>query len=144
MNPDLAQAFFIETSRAFEFLVRDCGFAPPTLEIDHIINFATVTFMGKNLAVECILDERERDIACKIARVVEGEKSSVYEVDENGVRQRDSLASLLRRRGVRQHLFRPVGGLDFERQMRITLGDFASMLLNYADDVRNDSPEALT
>jgi hypothetical protein len=143
MNKDLANYFFEEASKAFAFLVRDYGFAPPRLEINDKINFAFVTFMGKNLAVECILDEREEDITCKIARVIGGKPSNDYEIDNKGLRVREGLFNLLRRRGVRGRLLTKVGGLPFREQIKITLGDHAQMLQKHGQDILADSPMAL-
>jgi hypothetical protein len=143
MDQQLANYFFDEASRTFDFLVKDYSFAPPQFEIDNKINFGTVTFMGKNLAVECILDEREEDITCKIARVVDGKKTPHYAVDDKGVRVREGLFHLLTRRGVREKLFTNVGGLDLRDKIRITLADFAQMLKKHGQDILADSPEAL-
>jgi hypothetical protein len=64
MKKELANFFFDETARIFVFLVNEYSFAPPQLKIDDEIHFAFVTFVGKNLAFECILDERESDVTC--------------------------------------------------------------------------------
>jgi hypothetical protein len=143
MDQELANYFFDEASRAFEFVVKDYSFAPPQLEVDNKINFATVTFMAKNLALECILDEREEDITVKVALVVNGKKTPHYAVDDNGIRVREGLFHLLSRRGVRDRLFRNVGDLALREKIRITLADFAQMLKNYGEDILADSPDAL-
>jgi hypothetical protein len=95
MNADLARLFFDECSKAFAFLVTDHGFKPPTLEINPSIHFATVTFMGTNLALECIFDEQESWVEFKVARVINGLKAQDYAVDQNGNRVRDSLFLML-------------------------------------------------
>ena len=143
MDQQLAEFFFAEASRTFGFLVKDYSFAPPDLEGNNKIDFATVTFMGKNLAVECILDEREADITCKIARVIDGKKTSDYAVDENGVRVREGLFHLLQRRGVGEGLFRKTGGLELHDKIKTTLSDFAQMLEKHGGDILADSSGAL-
>ena len=143
MNRELANYLLERAANTFAFLVTEHSFAPPTLETDERINFVTVTFKGRNLAIECIFDERESDIDCKVARVVDGKKTDAYAVDENGVKVREGLASLLRRRGVRQKLFRDVSQLDLKERIAVTLADFADMLKTRAEDVVNDSPNAL-
>jgi hypothetical protein len=143
MDRALAEYFVEEASKAFGFLVAEYGFAGPTLEIDERIHFAFVTFMAKELAVECILDEREADITCKIARVVGGRKTPHYSVDERGLRVREYLSTLLaetRRGPVR---LTKVTGLDLWRRIPITLGDFARMLKEHGQDILRDSPEVL-
>ena len=144
MDQELANYLLDEASRTFDFLVKDYNFAPPQLEVDNKIHFATVTFMGKNLAFECILDEREEDITCKIARVIDGKKTPYYAVDDNGVRVREGLFHLLTRRGVRERLFRNIGGLDIRDKIRIAFEDFAQMLKNHGQDILADSPGALS
>jgi hypothetical protein len=144
MNKQLAKYFFDETYKTFAFLVHDYNFDPPRLEVDEKISFAYVIFMGKNLAVECILDEREGDVTCKIARVINGTKTSYYGVDEKGVRVREALSSLLERRGVRELIFTRVTGLAFHDRIKVTLADFAQMLRKYGVDILADSPTALS
>ena len=102
MNLELTKIFFDERSKAFAFLVTEHGFKPPTLEANRLIHFATVTFMGTNLALECIFDEREAWIEFKVARVVNGEKAQEYAVDQTGNRVGDSLFLMLHKRGVRK------------------------------------------
>ena len=143
MDQQLAEYFFAEAAGTFDFLVKDYSFAPPDLEVNNKIDFATVTFMGKNLAVECILDEREADITCKIARVINGKKTSDYAVDENGVRVREGLFHLLQRRGVRERLFTKTGNLELHDKIKTTLSDFAQMLKEHGGDILADSPGAL-
>ena len=143
MDQGLAEYFFAAAARTFDFLVKDYSFAPPDLELNNKIDFATVTFTGKNLAVECILDEREADITCKIARVINGKKTSDYAVDENGVRVREGLFHLLQRRGVRERLFTSTGDLKLHDEIKTTLSDFAQMLKKHGGDILADSPDAL-
>src|SRR5215217_4249639 len=143
MDQELAEYFFAEAVRTFDFLVKDYSFAPPDLEVNNKIDFATVTFTGKNLAVECILDEREADITCKIARVINGKKTTHYAVDENGVRVREGLFHLLQRRGVRERLFTATGDLELRDKIKTTLSDFAQMLKKHGQDILANSPGAL-
>jgi hypothetical protein len=100
MNSELADYFFDQAANTFAFIVRPDAFSPPSLKIDESISFAYAVFVGKHLALESILDEREGDIKCKIARVIHGEVTSDYAIDRNGVRVREDLYSLLRRKGI--------------------------------------------
>ena len=143
MDQKLANYFFDEASRTFDFLVKDYDFAAPELEVDNKIHFATVTFMGKNLAFECILDEREEDITCKIARVIDGKKTPYYAVDDKRRRVREDLFHLLTTRGVREPLLRTIEGLELREKITIALEDFAQMLKNHGQDILADSPGAL-
>ena len=145
MNAELAEAFFDECSKAFAFLVRDHGFKPPTLEINPSIHFATVTFMGTSLALECIFDERETWVEFKVARVVSGVKAREYAVDQNGNRVRDSLFSMLQRRGVREFGLKSqnVAELKVQEMFRVKLAAYASLLQKFGKDILDDSPSAL-
>lgn len=147
MDKQLADYFFEETSKALAFVVNDHGFAAPQLEVRDKSNFAFVTFMGKNLAIECSLDEREGDIACIIARVMDGKRATyrdaIDECDEHGTRVREHLFKMLERCGVRERLFTRVGGLKPRERIKITLEDFAQMLRKHGQEVLNDSPTAL-
>lgn len=126
------------------FLVSEHRFEPPILVIDDRIHFAFVTYMAKNLAIELILDERDEDVACKVARVIDGQKTRHYERDENGVLVRESLSFLLETRGIREQLFRRVGGLDLHAMIPTTLEDFATMLTRHGQEILRDSPSALS
>jgi len=144
MDQQLADYFFAEASSTFDFLLKDYSFAPPQLEVADRIDFATVTFKARNLAVEAILDAREADVSCKIARVFDGQKTSYYAVDDQGVRVREGLFSLLNRRGVREPLFTPTRDLELRDKISVTLGDFARMLKKHGAEILADSPDALS
>lgn len=148
MDKELANYFFKEISQIFAFVVTDHSFAKPLLEIDNKVNFAFVTFMGKNLAIECSLDEREGNIACIIARVIDGKRATycdaIDERDNNGVRVREYLSSLLVRRGIREHLFTRVSGLELHERIKVTLADFAHMLKKHGQEILDDSPTVLS
>lgn len=137
----LVNYFVEEVSKRIGLLVSEHVFALPKLEIDAAISFAKVIYMGKNLAIEFVLDEREEDLDCKIARIADGKRVPDYAVDEKGIRVRDSLAALLRRRGVRAALFHKVARLPFRDRIPITLSDFANMLEKYGKDILADSPD---
>ncbi|MDP3938625.1 MAG: hypothetical protein Q8R92_10880 [Deltaproteobacteria bacterium] len=147
MDKQLANYFFEEASKAFAFVVTEHSFAAPQLDVNDKINFAFVTFMGKNLAIECSLDEREGDIACIIARVIDGKRATyrdaVDERDEHGVRVRVYLRRLLEQRGVRERLLTRSGGLELRERIKVRLADFAQMLRKHGQEVLNDSPTAL-
>jgi hypothetical protein len=147
MDKQLVTYFVEEVSKAFAFVVNEHNFAAPQLDVRDEIHLAFVTFMGKHLAIECSLDEREGDVACIIARVVDGKKASHRDAidgrDERGARGREYLSKLLERRGVRERIFTRVGGLDLRERIRITLADFAQMLRKHGKEILDDSPTAL-
>lgn len=147
MDKQLAYYFFEEASKGFAFMVTEYSFAAPELKIDDVINFTFVTFMGKNLAIEFSLDEREGDVACVVAQVIDGKQAtyhdSIDERDMHGVRVREYLSKLLERSGIRERLFTRVNGLDSRERILVTLTDFVQMLRKYGQEILNDSPTAL-
>lgn len=143
MEEQIAEYFFAEASKAFAFVVSEYAFAAPQLQVDGKIGFVFVTFIGNSLAIECILDGREADVDCKISRVVDGMKSTDYAVNEAGLRMREGLACLFRRRGVRDRLFGRVDELELRERIKVTLADFASMLKKHGQEILADSPSVL-
>ncbi len=147
MNEELARYFFEEASRAFDFLVKQHSFAAPNLEVDGAIPFAFVTFMGRNLAIEVSLDGREGDVTCVVAQIKDGKKATYMDaldgLDDHGVRVRENLSAMLRRRGVTERVFSNISDLEARERIPITLRDFASMLMKHGRPVLDDSPLAL-
>lgn len=100
-------------------------------------------FIGTNLAVEFILDERDEDIACKISRVINGQPTPYYAVDPQGKLVREELSNLLLAHGIRGKVFTPVSNLSLRERIPITLGDYARMLQKHGQKVLDDDPEFL-
>jgi hypothetical protein len=147
MDKQLANYFIEEASKAFAFVVNEHSFAAPQVELLDKINFVFVIFMGHNIAIECSLDEREGDITCIIARVIDGKRATyrdaIDERDEQGMRVRENLSQYLRRQGVRGRILTKIEGLDFHERIKATLKDFAQMLKRHGRAVLEDSPKAL-
>ena len=136
MEKKLSNDFYKETSKIFEFLVTDHSFGKPNLEIDNKINFASVVFFRKDIAFECILDERESDVTCKFVKVVNGQKVTDYAVNDKGERVRDDVASILRRKGIRERLFTELNKQsEIEDMIKIVLFDYAEMLKKFDKDL---------
>ena len=145
MDRILTENFFKISSEIFDFLVRNYGFKPAFLEVNHSISFVYVIFMGKNLAVECIFDAKEKDISCKIAKVFNGQKTPDYEVDDTGARVRDYLTEILIRKGVRDIKFNKISENDSIEKMSFSiLTDYAAMLKKYGQDILTDSPSVFS
>ncbi|MGH8590270.1 MAG: hypothetical protein ACREXX_13375 [Gammaproteobacteria bacterium] len=143
MTPELTQAFFDECSKAFAFLVTDYGYKLPTLEIT--VHYATVTFIGKHLAIEWCFEEREAWIEGTVARVINGAPAEDYAVDEDGNRVREHLFRMLEKRGVQDFGLRShnLARKSMAEMFRIKLNTYASLLQKYGQDILNDSPTAL-
>lgn len=141
MKTELQRLFFEEVKKNFEFL--RAKFKGPFPQLDEKTGIFHVLFIGSNLAIEFILDERDEDIACKILRVVDGQPTSYYAIDSYGRRVRGELANLLMLHGVRDKLFRQVTGLSLKDQIPIILGDYARMLQRYGQMVLDDDSRFL-
>lgn len=136
-----SEEFFEEVRRRFSYLVRDHRFSEPVLEINPQIHFSTVTFMGKNLAVELILDPRDEWVDCKIARVLGGKKTKFYAVDEKGNRVRSELVETLERKGIQDIKFTKSKKKEsFEDLVRSLLADYATILKEHGQEILHDSP----
>lgn len=139
MNSKLSNYFFEQSSNLLNFLVSDYSFNKPKISIDNRTWFTTVTFMGKDIAFECILDPRESDVSCKIAKVIDGQKTKYYAVNEKRERVRDEIVSILRRKGVRSKLLTKLDKkMKIEEIVHTVLSDYARMIREYTDTLLNN------
>ncbi|MGQ0385075.1 MAG: hypothetical protein ACT4UP_10400 [Gammaproteobacteria bacterium] len=143
MNVEIANQFHDACNAAFGFLVTDHGFQSAILEVDPKTHSAVVSFLGKNVAVECVFDEIEAWVEVKIARVVNGARSVDYSSDSAGNRVRESLYPLLVRRGVRSFGPHDKGhsATSFQEIFRTRLSKDADLLRMHGTDIINDSPQ---
>lgn len=143
MDNNVRDWFTREVARTFRFLHEDYGFLEPLVSCDELVGNTTAVLVGRNLAVELLLDERDPIVECKIAAVTDGRPTRFYAVDNKGNRVRESLQSLLLRQGVREGVFRKIGGLDFRHQISATLEDLAEALRKHGPGILNDSLSVL-
>jgi len=141
MKTGLQRLFLEEVHENFGFL--QPKFKGPSPQLDAKTGIFFVVFIGANLAIEFILDERDEDIACKISQVVNGQLTSYYAVDAHGKLVRGELSNLLLAHGIRDKVFTRVTGLSFRDRIPITLGDYARMLQKYGQMILDDNPEFL-
>lgn len=137
---EIDEYFMHEAAKAFDFLVSEYGFGQPVLSVNRRINFTFVVFMGRNIAVESILDKREKDIDCKIALVKNGEKTTHYAIDDSGARVREGLFSYIQRHGVNHFPFEKIETDDLKENIRSWLADYAKMLRQHGEEILKDSP----
>lgn len=145
MNTRIAEEFLDACNQAFGFLVVNHGFQPGILEINPTIHFATVSFVGKNVAVECVFDENESWVEVNIVRVVNGARPADYSTDSTGRRVREGLYPLLVRRGVRGFGPREEGlsKKPLKEMFRIRLSKDADLLRKHGAYILSDSPDVL-
>ena len=134
---------FIKTaSKLFEFLVSEFRFAGPILEVRRG-GLLRVIYKGRHLAIELLLDEREKDVDCKISLVRQGALTTEYATDASGRRVRVDLISLLLERGHRSPILRSAEGLELEHYIPMALEDYAKLLRQCGQDILAHSESAL-
>lgn len=141
MDNKVVELFRREVEKNFSFLVASGNFTGPYSNIDEKTWIYTVSYQGQQVAVQLILDRRDEDIGCKVAKVIDGHITSDYAIDSNGAVVRDHLFKLLERNNSVSQQFTKVTGLPFEEQIPITLADYARMLLEDGEDVVADNAD---
>lgn len=142
MRAELRQLFLEVAQKEFEFLVIGGKFRGPLPELDARTGIFTVTFMGNNLAVELVLDIRDQDVSCMVARIIGDRPAEDYMIDQQGRRVRDYLTSLLEQHGISrtQLVFEKVTkGMSLSDQIPILLRNAARRLQSYGQMVLDDS-----
>lgn len=139
MDNKLYEYFFEEGIKAFDFMSDVRLFATPERVLDERTGIAKLIFKGSNVAIQCILDQRDEDVDCKIARVIDGHITSHFARDERGLLVRESLYNWVVRRGG-SPAFTKIGGRSFKERIPIILKEIARMLQNYGQEILADSP----
>jgi hypothetical protein len=143
MKTELQRLFFDATQKDLDFLVAEGRFKGPNPQLDARTGIFTVVYMGTNLAVELILDERDEDISCKVSRMINGSPALDYAIDGHGRLVRASLYRLIDAHGIQNQLLTSLKGLTFKNRIPILLAGYANMLKAYAQMVLDDNPEFL-
>lgn len=135
------EEFLTECNNALWFLVEKHHFSGP--EVDADSNLVHVSFFKGDIAIQCILDEREEDVSVKVVRLEHGKKPNVYRTNEKGEVVREYLTQLLIRRGIRDIKFDDSPNF---RQLskrranyRKALKGYAGLLQKYGKDILDGS-----
>ncbi len=135
-NDNIYNMFLAECDYALRFLIEDYEFAGPSYELDEKYNLITVTYYKKEIAIECIYEERDDDVSVRIVRL------------ENGVKPdelcRKYLTKLLLQRGIRDLKFSSLNDnslSDQQADMRKALCGYARLLREYGKDILSGSAE---
>jgi len=139
MKTELRRLFLEEAQKNFGFL--QPKFKGPFVSEGYCS--LEVVFLGDNLALELILDEREEDISCYIARVIERQPAPHGFINSQGKRVRAHFYRLLLEHGFRGKLFTLAPGLSLREQIPIILGGYKWALQKYGQMVLDDDPEFL-
>jgi hypothetical protein len=116
------------------------GFSGPDVVADSTTGITTIIYSATNLAIECVYEDKERDLSFYVSRVKDGERTTHFAVDETGTRVRFNLFSLLVERGARG-FGAPLGRSSNETEIQKRVSDYAGLLLEYGQDILADSPE---
>ncbi len=148
MDHELQQLFREMVEREFTFLIETGHFRGP---IPHqpwpLMPILYLTYIGKNLAVDLILDEKDEYVTCEIRRVIDGEP--MQHVDLHRRRTSEYLISLLAERGVPEDEIR-IGPmkrrgrrLSLKAQILVLVPHYARLLRKYGREILEDNPRFL-
>lgn len=144
MTPDIAATFHSDCVRSFAFL-REFGFGPGQLvQVWAPEHVAEVAFLGNALAIECVLDDRERVCELKVARLRNGLLPAEYAVTADGTRVRVELTNLLVELGVRSFGLRPMGPeVELRQYWQQRIAEYARILREHGQRILADDPTVL-
>lgn len=143
VNPEETFAIFrAAVATHFSFLKSERGYRAAAPDPNQLAGIFAFVFIGSSTGVECSIDFRESNIDCKICLLHNGRPPTDYAIDANGVRIREGVSALLRRRGIRERLFTKVTGRTFAERIPVIVGDFGSMFQRYPE-LLGDFPTVL-
>jgi hypothetical protein len=143
MKTELRQFFFEAVQENFSWLLAKGRFQAPYIDVNQEISWlTTVVYLGENLALQLVLDERDEDVGCFVAKVVNGRPADAWKYDNHGNMVRGYLTTLLQRHATEDILsmFTRVPGKPLKERIPITLGDYALMIQSYGQHLINDDP----
>ena len=126
------EQFFEYVKKRFNFLTINYGYQKAVTKYDDDIGFAYVYFIGKKNAVEVIMDTRDKQVDCKISKLVNGKLTELYAVDNKGEVVREDIYDLLRKQGVHSRLLTKSDATRFSERFKIDVDDYVSMIKNYS------------
>ena len=139
MDLETAKQFLADCRELLGFLVSEYGFCQPVLSADE--STITVSFFGRTLALECVLDERERWVDFKVALLRDGKTPEEYAVTPEGERVRDHVTQVLLRKGVRGFDFKKVeDSADIRVIWRQLLTNYANLLTTSGQSILREDP----
>jgi hypothetical protein len=133
-----------ECEDVFSFLLTKHQFSGPT--IDAYPNQIVITYLKREVAIECLYDERDDDVTLKIVRLIDGKVPSAYRLTDDGVLVREYLTKLLIGKGIRDINFQEAviarkNKRDRKEILRKELEGFARLLQLYGTSVLEGSAE---
>lgn len=138
MANELLSIFERVVTQEFSFLPATGKFKGPYSELDQNTGIFMVRYFGRHLVVQLLLDRRDQDISCKIAKVVFGHETQDYSVDKEGNIVREHLSVLIKRSRNVTPQFTKVTGLTLAEQIPLTIKDYARMMKEYGQSIIED------
>lgn len=141
MKATLQSVFQQSVREQFSFLVDEFHFKGPFYHEYPYIGRTEIVFLASNVAVECVLDEKDDFVGCYVSKVIDGEIASPGLRDTNGMIVRKLLSTLAPAGvGSTTHpLFTRVTGLGLLERIPVKLSDEARVLKLYGKSVLTDS-----
>ncbi len=140
MSNRLTKVFEHVVEKEFSFLTATGTFKGPFSTLDPKTGIFMVKYLGDHLTVQLILDRRDEDISCKVAKIVSGSETNDYSVDKMGNVVRDHLPALIKRSQNVTPQFTKVSGLTLAEQIPLTVKDYARIMKEYGRLVIEDNP----
>ena len=136
-----AQEVFVKsTQEKFSFLLEK-GFRGPVLRDDW--PQTKVYFIGRSIALECVLDEKDFFVGCYIGKVIDGQPAQVHAVNNLGVRVRSLLHTWVSEQvDIPDSFYTKLSRqMSWEEQIPIRLDNDQRLLKEYGQSIIEDSPD---
>ncbi len=135
----ISKVFYETVVNEFAFLMEEYSFKGPfsDFKICEERYVYKIWFMGRTLAIEFVLDQRDEDVSCLIVRLENGQLPSGLYVNERGERVRVYLELWLREKGFKEP-FLKVKNKNLTEKIDLLIRDYARLLRMHGDLVLQD------
>jgi hypothetical protein len=139
MTTRTQEVFIKVTEEKFSFLLEK-GFTGPVLR--EVWPETMIYYIGRNVAIECVLDEKDFFAGCYICKVVAGQPVQVHAKNELGVRVRFLLSAwVTEQTDIPDSFYKKVSRkMSREEEIPIYLDNNQRMLQEYGQIIIDDSP----
>lgn len=134
------EVFIKVTEEKFSFLLEK-GFTGPVLR--EVWPETMIYYIGRNVAIECVLDEKDFFAGCYISKVVGGQPVQVHAKNKLGVRVRFLIHTWVTEQSdVPDSFYKKVSRkMTWEEVIPIRLDNDQRMLQEYGQIIIDDSPD---
>jgi len=144
MRNKLQRLFQDAVERNFSFLTAFGHFQGP-IPISEAYLISGLWYIGENLAVGLLLDEKDQGVYCEVRRVIEGRPVPYEYMGPQGQRTREYLLSLLSEQGVPEENLKIAlrKKSSFEDSIPRLVRHYAQLLGKYGQVILADDRQAL-